>query len=117
MNRAYKVVRCQTTGVFKAVSETAKSSGKTKSVVSSKVSVTRVLSPVKVLGAALVGLTAFAASIPAQADFGDDSRNMIYDLQGRVTVLENGSNQAINSVVVLLPQTIQNRLIKMLSKI
>ena len=61
-------------------------------------SVTRVLSPVKVLGAALVGLTAFAASIPAQADFGDDSRNMIYDLQGRVTVLENGSNQAINSV-------------------
>ncbi|MGP5059754.1 ESPR-type extended signal peptide-containing protein, partial [Psychrobacter celer] len=87
MNHFYKVVRCKRTGVFKAVPENAKSGKKSKSVSVAAHSVAggiviTLKSSVKPLIISLAALGVSALSIlPAHADYGEDSREMIKKLE------------------------------------
>ncbi|WP_339343668.1 ESPR-type extended signal peptide-containing protein, partial [uncultured Psychrobacter sp.] len=106
MNHIYKVVRCNATGVFKAVPEHAKSGKKSKSVSLASAVMTTVSTPLSfykkplTMALAVLGFSALSV-IPAQADYGSDSRQMIYDLQDRV--------EDINVTVGSGAQTIASR--------
>ena len=91
MNRIYKVIRCNATGVFKAVPEFAKSGKKTKVVSASggvveapSAALGRVFSKSTLSKSVLMLGFGVLSAIPAQADYGSDSREMIYELQDQV---------------------------------
>ncbi|WP_339343617.1 ESPR-type extended signal peptide-containing protein, partial [uncultured Psychrobacter sp.] len=89
MNHVYKVVRCNTTGVFKAVPENAKSGKKSKSVSLASAVITTVSTPLSfykkplTIALAVLGFSALSI-VPAQADYGDDSRRMINEMQFKI---------------------------------